>query len=275
VTSTPTPSLTPLPGCPIPAGWTTIILQNEESSEAIALRYGISVQELAAGNCWDYPLNKLLAGTSLNVPAGEVVISPTPGAWCRPQGEQACVPVIIPSPSPTSTATNTCQKRTEWVTYTVRSGDTLYSLSRVLGVSIYSLQQANCMGSSTALHAGQTLYVPFPPPPPPLPTWTPRPPLPPYRSPTPTWWFPVPSDTPYKPPVILPTVGGTLPSHPPSPTPADDQPPIPPPPVIPGPASTLPIHPPSVTSEPMPPIPTPAAFIPVSIGTGSQWNRPI
>jgi len=83
VSSSPTSTLTPIPGCPIPAGWTTIILQNEESSDAIALRYGIFCDELAAGNCWDYPLNKLLAGTSLNIPGGEIVVSPTPGLWCH------------------------------------------------------------------------------------------------------------------------------------------------------------------------------------------------
>ncbi|OGO34386.1 MAG: hypothetical protein A2Z16_05290 [Chloroflexi bacterium RBG_16_54_18] len=274
VTSTPTPTLTPIPGCPIPAGWTTIILQNEESSDTIALRYGISVDELTAGNCWDYPLNKLLAGTSLNVPAGEIVISPTPGLWCHPQGEQVCVPVIISSPSPTPTATKTCQKRVGWVPYTVRSGETLYSLSRTLGVSIYALQQANCMGGSTLLRAGQTLYVPFLPPPPPLPSWTPRPTFPPYRSPTPTFSYYPPSITPNQPPINLPTVGPTLPQHPASPTPVISLPPPPPPPVIPSPASTLPIHPPTVTEEPVP-LPFPAVYSPALVGPGSQWNKPI
>lgn len=277
VTSSPTPTLTPIPGCPIPAGWTTIILQNEELSGAIALRYGISVDELAAGNCWDYPLNKMLAGTSINVPAGDVVVSPTPGLWCPPQDDQPCVPAIVPSPSPTPTATKTCQKRTDWMRYTVRSGDTLYYLSRMLGVSIYALQQANCMGSSTILRAGQILYVPFLPPPPPLPTWTPHPTFPPVRSPTPTFWYYPPSITPNQPPIILPTVGPTLPQHPASPTPVTSlppPPPPPPPPVIPSPGSTLPIHPPTVTAEPVPP-PIPAAYTPALIGTGSQWNRPI
>jgi LysM repeat protein len=110
---------------PIPAGWTTIILQNEESSDAIAQRYGISVDELAAGNCWDYPLSKLLAGTSLNVPAGDVVISPTPGLLCSPQGGQVCTLHHPPSPTPTS---QNLPEAYRLGAYIVRSGDTLYSL---------------------------------------------------------------------------------------------------------------------------------------------------
>lgn len=269
---TPTASLTPLSGCPLPPGWTAIILQNDESSEAIAVRYGISAQELAAGNCWDYPLNTLMAGTSIYVPSGEVMISPTAGAWCRPQGESACVPVLVSTTSPTYTPTPTCHKRTGWYAYTVRSGETLYSLSRIFGVSVKTLQQANCMGNSTALRTGQTLYVPYPPPPPAPPTWTPRPPLPPYRSPTPTFRYIPPSHTPAQPPIVYPTLQQTPPYHFPTATQEDVQPPLPPPPVIPNPGSTPPGHLP--TDAALPP-PIPAVILPVAAEPISPWYTPI
>lgn len=277
VTSTPAllPSMTPMPGCPLPTGWTTIILPNDESSQAVALRYGITVEQLASGNCWDVPLNKLLAGTSIYVPAGEVIISPTAGAWCRPQGEQACVPVLAPSLSPSNTSTPACQKKTSWYAYTVRSGDTLYSLSRTLGVSISSLQQANCLGNSTAIRAGQTIYLPYPPPPPPpapLPTWTPRPPVPIFRTPTPTRWYLPTITTPVQPPIVYPTLEQTPPFHFPSATPSDDQPPVSPAPIFPIPGSTLPALTPIF--PPVPP-PVPAALSPAFLGTNLLHYLPI
>ncbi len=61
-------------------------------------------------------------------------------------------------------ATTFCGAPAGWVLYTVKQGDTLSSLSRVLGVSIAQLQSANCMGSSTQLYTGSSMYVPFYPP---------------------------------------------------------------------------------------------------------------
>lgn len=47
-----------------------------------------------------------------------------------------------------------------WVPYTVKSGDTLYSLSQIFGVSVYDLQTANCMGNNDVLRAGAVIFVP-------------------------------------------------------------------------------------------------------------------
>ena len=54
-----------------------------------------------------------------------------------------------------------CGSPNNWVVYIVRAGDTLSRLSQVYGVSIAELQRANCLGTSTVLHTGQILYVPF------------------------------------------------------------------------------------------------------------------
>jgi hypothetical protein len=60
----------------------------------------------------------------------------------------------------------------------VQSGDTLNSLSARTGVSVFDLQQVNCLPSFT-LQPGQTLYLPFnPPSPTPTATSTPVTPSP-------------------------------------------------------------------------------------------------
>lgn len=107
-------------------------------------------------------------------------------------------PITSPTPTSSSTPTNTptiasptitesisiCGPPSRWVVYTVRPGDTLYRLSKVLGVSISQLQEANCLGNSTAIRAGTGLYVPFLPPASPGPTIRPPTSMPPPPSPT-------------------------------------------------------------------------------------------
>lgn len=44
-------------------------------------------------------------------------------------------------------------------TYTVRSGDTLYSIARKFGVSVQSIQRANRLSSSTTIYKGQRLSI--------------------------------------------------------------------------------------------------------------------
>lgn len=270
-----TPTLTPLPACPIPAGWMAVVLPSDELSQALALRYGISVEELASANCWDYPPSTVLAGTSLFIPEMEVEATSTPSEGCGLAGGQIC-PTLSSSPSPTPTLTKTCQKRTDWPVYIVRSGDTLFSLSNRIGVSINLLQQANCMGNSTVLRRGQALYVPRLPAPPVLPTWTPYPKRPPYRSPTPTWWVFPPPATPGYPPPVRPTVGSTLPLHPPSATPGSPLPPLPPPPLVfPDLGKNLPAALPGATPGPPPLASFPAAYIQTPKGIGSQCYQPV
>ena len=44
--------------------------------------------------------------------------------------------------------------------YTVRAGDTLYSISRMYGVSAYALMSANRISNPNSIHVGQTLCIP-------------------------------------------------------------------------------------------------------------------
>lgn len=48
----------------------------------------------------------------------------------------------------------------KFVTTTVKSGDTLYGLSKRYGVSVPAIQKANGMGSSTILRDGRTIKIP-------------------------------------------------------------------------------------------------------------------
>lgn len=102
------------------------------------------------------------------------------------------VVVITPTPLPTVTqpepvAGGVCQPPPTWITYAVQTGDTLNSLATRTNVSVFDLQQVNCLDSFT-IQAGQTIYLPFTPPTPtvtntPSPTGTRRPT--PTRTPTP------------------------------------------------------------------------------------------
>jgi len=68
-------------------------------------------------------------------------------------------PVLIYTSNPLPPQTS-CGRPSSWVAYTVQPTDTLYRLSLAFGVTVGQLQSANCMGNSTILHVGRTLYVP-------------------------------------------------------------------------------------------------------------------
>ena len=118
----------PLTNCPQPVGWLVHYVQSGETLESIATRFRISSTELQNANC--------LSTTEL-IP-GVVVFVP---------------PVRIQTPLP-------CGAPYSWIVYYVQPGDTLYHLGLAYGITVAELQRANCMGTSTILHTGQTLNVP-------------------------------------------------------------------------------------------------------------------
>jgi len=75
-----------------------------------------------------------------------------------PQASQTATPFGY-TPLPTHTQVP-CGSPYTWVVYIVRSGDTLFRLSQLYGVTVAELQRANCMGTFTTLHTGMILYVP-------------------------------------------------------------------------------------------------------------------
>jgi LysM repeat protein len=177
LTFTPSPTFTSTPPnttCPPPAGWSAIVVQPGDTLESLAVAYLTTPSILLQANC--LISHSLFPDAILYVPG-------------------------IPA-TPTRTKVP-CGPPKTWVTYTVRPGDTLYSLGQAFGVPVSHLQYANCLGSSTNIRAGQSLFVPNVPTrtPPPThthtPTLTPIPSLTstPSQTPVPTFTSPPPTGT--------------------------------------------------------------------------------
>ena len=112
-----------------------------------------------AGSFLSSPLEGL--STSTLIPTRTFPPSiPTPA----PPTETALIPTgnsPQPSSSPSETpTTEVCGPPPGWVTHTVRSGDTLFTISTATDTPVAQLQQANCLGDSTQIITGQKLHVP-------------------------------------------------------------------------------------------------------------------
>lgn len=68
----------------------------------------------------------------------------------------ATVENILPTLAPTTQ----CAHPAGWVLYTVLEGDTLFSIGLAYGITVSTLQAANCMGATTFIAVGQQIYVP-------------------------------------------------------------------------------------------------------------------
>ena len=122
-----TPSSSPTI-CPPPTGWVAYVVKSNDTLAGLAGRYHTTVETLLQANC-------LVAD---NFQAGSRIFVP---------------------PLPTRTP-ELCGPPLDWVLYPVQHGDTLYHLSVIYGVTVQELQYANCMGSSTLLVVGKSIYVP-------------------------------------------------------------------------------------------------------------------
>jgi LysM repeat protein len=78
-----------------------------------------------------------------------------------PTQQPTAEPTTTPEPQPSATPEvilESCTPPSGWVPYTVRLGDTLFSLSRQSGVSLDEVREANCL-SSDVLYPGSVLYL--------------------------------------------------------------------------------------------------------------------
>jgi LysM repeat protein len=115
--------------CNPPSGWIAIRVKPGDTLASLASLYQTTTLLLSQANCL---ASDMLEPNSL---------------------------LYVP-PAPTQTSLS-CGPPGGWIIYTVRPGDTMYSLSHAYGVSIAQLQQANCMSSGqTSLKSGQQLWVP-------------------------------------------------------------------------------------------------------------------
>lgn len=108
--------------------------------------------------------------------------------------------VTQPTSAGTFPTATMCVIPATWIEYTVKSGDTLYSIATKYQTTFRTLQAGNCLGGSTRIYTGQVLYVPNNPTI--TPTRTKRPP----KTLTPTMTnTPKPSSTPTFTPTQTPT----------------------------------------------------------------------
>ncbi len=146
-TASSSPTHTPtVTACPIPSTWERYVIKKDDTLENLAKKRKITVDEIRKKNCLG----------DLKIVEGMVIyLPPLP-----------ITPTQTPEPVETS-----CPLPSGWIVYTIQSGDTLFSLAALTGISVSELQQTNCMGTSTELVSGETLYLPIIPIlPPPLPT---------------------------------------------------------------------------------------------------------
>jgi LysM repeat protein len=156
----PTPTLpSPTPSCHFPTGWQAIIVNRGDDLESLADTYQTSPEALMEGNC--LLVTSLSPGSQLYVPEPVASLTPTR------------------TPTPPPTATRCAVPPVGWIQVTIHSGDSLYSISLAYGITVSQLQAANCMGNSTLILAGETLWVPN------IPTRTPMYSPTPYPSATP------------------------------------------------------------------------------------------
>jgi LysM repeat protein len=202
VVSSPTPSPSmAVPGptlCPAPLGWRLYTVRAGDQIDILAAEAGVPVDQLVRANCLISAT--LLPGTLLYLPP-----LPTATSTATAAAGPSITPIhtfTVAAPAATNTPPQaSCGPVRGWVLYTVQPNDTLFKLSQAFGVSVWQLQQANCLNSNL-IRAGTRIYVPNIPTRTPViqDTATPTPtltetPAPPSLTPTDTL-VPVPSDTP-------------------------------------------------------------------------------
>ncbi|MCS6773424.1 MAG: LysM peptidoglycan-binding domain-containing protein [Thermoflexales bacterium] len=142
----PLPSPTPIP----PIEYT---VREGDTCGGIALRYGISVQALAAANQLDPTFCLIRIGQTLRVP----VPTPTPGPTAT------FPPGYTPPPSPTPPPV---------IVHTVQSGDTCGGIAQRYGVPVALLRAQNNLDEACVIRVGQVLTLTLATPTP-VPTLTP------------------------------------------------------------------------------------------------------
>lgn len=144
-TATPSGLVTPtsLPGTE--ANDCIYVVQSGDSLYAIAIANGFTLEELLAANpdlVGDPPV--LQIAQQLNLP-------------CESEtGAQVAPPTSVPPTNAAGGATGSTS------TYTVQSGDSLYTISLQFGVTIEAIVSANNLANPNSLDVGQLLIIPSP-----------------------------------------------------------------------------------------------------------------
>ncbi len=120
---------TPVPGAtatPVPSGTTVVhVVQRGDTLYSIARRYGTTVQAIATLNNIVNP-SRIYAGQRLVIQTGSTT---------------------VPTPAPTRT-------------HVVQYGETLYSIARRYGTTMWAIAMANNIYNPNVIYAGQRLSIP-------------------------------------------------------------------------------------------------------------------
>ncbi len=175
-TETPTPSeptATPLPS-PTPLPPLEHVVESGETCSSIALRYGVSLDQLVRANRLDPSFCLIRVGDKLIIPR------PTP----TPEPTITYPPGVTPPPTSTPEPTPTLPPE---ITYVVQSGDTCGEIALKLGVPLSELIAQNKLDDTCIIRVGQELRLVFA-------TATPAPTLTPFilQTPTPRNGYPAP-----------------------------------------------------------------------------------
>lgn len=157
---------------PVPSG-STYVVQRGDTLMSIAMRYGVTVRELASlnglyWNAWVY------VGQPLTIP-GQPSVAATPtldptvsAATLTPTPDHA---LPTPTPTPHSDSSSSTLDVTPSLTpdavvsfgdeqvYVVEAGNTLFSIARGNGTTVEALRAANGLASNT-IYVGQRLRIP-------------------------------------------------------------------------------------------------------------------
>jgi LysM repeat protein len=217
-----TPTVEATYSCPQSPGWEPITVIAGDTWESLAQQFGTGLEYLLKANCMDgkdIKNNKLRSGMMVYIKSSQITGTPSP------TGTGTATPTSKP-PEPTraKSAQNKpkatpCGRPPYWVSYTVKSGDTLYLIGRLTGATVLQLRNANCL-PSTLIRTGRLLWVPHLPPP----TATRRP----TKAPTLTRTTPPTTEVPPDTPVPTDTPRPTEPPPPPSNTPLPTDTAVPP-----------------------------------------------
>jgi LysM repeat protein len=90
-----------------------------------------------------------------SLPSASVSAPASPPASAPASPEPTVAPSSLPTARPTSTPAPAGATR-----YTVKSGDTLYSIAALFNTTVKKLKAANGITGSTVIHPGQVLVIP-------------------------------------------------------------------------------------------------------------------